>query len=89
MVLLIRAIFFDGWGFLVRIKQATQGYFNDYHKLGDREGKSWIGPKTLVKTEVCPFPFLSVYLYLLCLFLTNVGSPNSKPCTSLIWRGLG
>ncbi|KAF8342767.1 ATP10 protein-domain-containing protein [Cantharellus anzutake] len=35
----------------VLIQQATQGYFNDYHRLGDRQGKSWIGPKTLIKSE--------------------------------------
>jgi len=33
------------------VKQATQGYFNDFNRLGDLQGKTWLSPKALIKKE--------------------------------------
>ncbi|KAF8311862.1 hypothetical protein DL93DRAFT_2082797 [Clavulina sp. PMI_390] len=35
----------------VLIKQATQGYFHDYNRLGGLEGKTWIAPKSLIRED--------------------------------------
>jgi ATPase complex subunit ATP10 len=47
-----------------RVKEATQGYFHDFHEIrreGGHGGKSWIAPPVLIRQDVSPpFPFVIV-----------------------------
>lgn len=41
-----------------RVKEATQGYFHDFHEIrkeGGHGGKSWIAPPVLIRQDVRVF----------------------------------
>ena len=35
-----------------RVKEASRGYFQDYHALRHHEGKTWIAPNSLIREDV-------------------------------------
>ena len=40
------------------IKEATKGYYSDFHALKKFGGKTWIAPPTLIREDVCFLIFI-------------------------------
>ena len=37
------------------IKDATRGYFHDFHEIRSHGGKTWRSPQTMIRADVCTY----------------------------------